>query len=37
VQHYFDGNTGEWVYEGMLDSLQYRQVHARGKRPAKNS
>lgn len=36
VQHYLDGNSGEWVFEGMLDSLQYRQVHARGKRPAKN-
>ncbi|MDY4299403.1 hypothetical protein SO486_05255 [Pseudomonas salmasensis] len=36
VQHYFDHRAEEWVYEGMLDSLQFRQVHARGKRPKKD-
>ncbi|UVL10538.1 hypothetical protein LOY39_07535 [Pseudomonas rhodesiae] len=37
VQHYFDESSGEWIYEGRLNSLHYRQVYARGKRPPKNS
>lgn len=37
VQHFFDKSMGEWIYEGRLDSLQFRQVHARGKRRAKST
>lgn len=31
VQHFFDEEIGEWVYEGRLDALLFRQVHAHSK------
>lgn len=36
VQHFFDKGVGEWIYEGRLEALLFRQVHAYSNRHSKS-